>query len=91
MAKVQSACIGVCKFKRPGPAGAHCIGCSMTKPQKKIAKKQKKPEAAEAMLALVLAQQNQMGRYDHWRGAYLKRCMKKGRPVPPLVRDREAV
>lgn len=90
MAKVQSACIGVCKFNRPGPAGAHCIGCSMTKAQKKIAKKQKKPDAAEAMLALIVAQQQQMGRFDHWRGAYLKRCMKKGRPVPPLIRDREA-
>ncbi|SPJ25134.1 DUF1289 domain-containing protein [Palleronia abyssalis] len=85
--KTQSACIGVCKFKRPGPAGDHCIGCSMTKPQKKIAKKQKKPEAAEAMLALVIAQQHAMGRYAHWRPAYLKRCLKKGRAVPGMVRD----
>lgn len=87
MAKTQSACIGVCKFKRPGPAGQHCIGCSMTKTQKKIAKKQKKPKAAEAFLALVLAQQAAMGRYAHWRPAYLKRCLKKGAGVPPVVRD----
>lgn len=87
MAKTQSACIGVCKFKRAGPAGKHCIGCSMTKPQKKIAKKQKAPQAAEAFLALVLAQQATMGRYAHWRPAYLKRCLKKGVGVPPLVRD----
>ncbi len=87
MAKTQSACIGVCKFKRPGPAGQHCLGCSMTKAQKKIAKKQKSPKAAEAFLALVVAQQAGMGRYGHWRAAYLKRCLKKGAGVPALVRD----
>ncbi|MEE4209848.1 MAG: hypothetical protein V2I43_11335 [Parvularcula sp.] len=85
--KTQSACIGVCKFRRAGPAGEHCIGCSMTKAQKKIAKKQKKPEAAQAMLALVVAQQKTMGRFGHWRAAYLKRCLKKGSPVPQVVRD----
>ena len=42
MAKTHSPCIGVCKFKRPGPAGRHCLGCSMTKLQKKIAKKASK-------------------------------------------------
>ncbi len=87
MAKTQSACIGVCKFDRPGPAGKHCIGCSMTKAQKKIAKKQKSPKGAEAFLALILAQQSVMGRYSHWRPAYLKRCLKKGTGVPPVVRD----
>lgn len=87
MAKVQSACIGVCKFKRPGPAGSHCIGCSMTKEQKKIGKKLKKPKAANAFLALIVAQQQRMGRYSHWRVAYLKRAMKKGRQIAPAVRD----
>lgn len=87
MAKIQSPCIGVCKFKRPGPAGAHCIGCSMTKEQKEIGKKLKKPAAAAAYVALIVAQQQQMGRYAHWRPAYLKRCLKKGRRVPDSVRD----
>jgi hypothetical protein len=87
MAKVQSACIDVCKFRRPGPAGEHCIGCSMTKEQKKICKGLKKPAAAEAYLALVMAQQAQMGRYGHWRAAYLKRCLKKGRRVPEALRE----
>ncbi|MEM9798018.1 MAG: DUF1289 domain-containing protein [Pseudomonadota bacterium] len=88
MAKTPSPCIGVCKFKRPGPAGAHCIGCSMTKAQKKIGKAASKKGKAEgaAFVALVLAQQQQMGRYRHWRPAYLKRCLKKGVPVPEAVR-----
>ena len=86
MPKLQSPCIGVCKFRRPGPAGAHCIGCSMTKAQKTLGKGIKKPDAMAGFLALVVAQQGQMGRYRHWRAAYLKRCLKKGRPVPEAVR-----
>ncbi|PRY93298.1 hypothetical protein BCF33_2165 [Hasllibacter halocynthiae] len=86
MPKAPSPCIGVCKFKRPGPAGAHCIGCSMTKGQKKLAKKARKPAEAEGMVALVVAQQEQMGRYAHWRAAYLKRCLKKGAAPPAAVR-----
>jgi hypothetical protein len=87
MSKVQSPCIGVCKFKRSGPAGKHCIGCSMTKDQKSLAKKARKRSAAEAFVALVVAQQQQMGPYKHWRPAYLKRCLRKGRPVANAVRE----
>ncbi|SHI31505.1 DUF1289 domain-containing protein [Wenxinia saemankumensis] len=85
MAKVQSPCIGICKFRRPGPAGAHCIGCSMTKPQKKIAKSLKKRDRAEGFVALVMAQQAAMGRYLHWAPEYRRRAMKKGRDVPDFV------
>jgi len=86
MPKTQSPCIGVCKFKRAGPAGAHCIGCSMTKAQKKLAKRARSPAETEGLVALVIAQQEKMGRYRHWRPAYLKRCLRKGRPVPEAVR-----
>ncbi|WP_308918117.1 DUF1289 domain-containing protein [Jannaschia sp. LMIT008] len=85
MPKTPSPCIGVCKFKRPGPAGAHCIGCSMTKDQKRLGKAAK-GRAMAAFVALVVAQQQAMGRYRHWRPAYLKRCLKKGVPVPEAVR-----
>jgi hypothetical protein len=88
MAKTPSPCIGVCKFKRPGPAGSHCIGCSMTKDQKKLGKRATKSGkgAGAAFVALVVAQQEQMGRYRHWPIAYKKRCLKKGVPVPEAVR-----
>lgn len=76
---VPSPCIGVCKFRR----GAHCIGCSMTKPQKKIFKSLKKPELQMAFVTMLVHQQGDLGRYGHWRGAYLKKLRKKGRPVPP--------
>ena len=86
MAKTPTPCIGVCKFRRPGPAGSHCIGCSMTKAQKKLGKKAGKPAETAGFVALVVAQQDAMGRYQHWRAAYLKRCLKKGVPVPEAVR-----
>lgn len=69
MAKKNSPCIGVCKFKRDG----HCIGCSMTKEQKAISKKLKKPAHTEAFIAMLSAQQEVMGGYSHWQGAYARK------------------
>ena len=87
MPKTPTPCIDVCKFKRTGPAGSHCIGCSMTKAQKKIGKGIK-GKAMDDFVALVAAQQQQMGRYRHWHAAYLKRCLKKGVPVPAALRNK---
>lgn len=83
MPKIPSPCIGVCKFKREG----HCIGCSMTKTQKSMGKKLKKPKERAAFLQLVMAQQEVMGRYTHWRLAFGRRCEKKGLKVPKLRGD----
>jgi len=79
MSKKASPCIGVCKFKR----GGHCIGCSMTKPQKEMFKKLKKDAHQEAFVRMLVNQQAALGKYGHWVEAYRKRCAKKG--VPPLV------
>lgn len=87
MSKIPSPCIDVCKFRRVGPAGEHCIGCSMTEAQKKIGKGLKKRAEAEGFVALVVAQQQAMGRYAHWSPAYLKRCLKKGVTPPAAVRN----
>jgi hypothetical protein len=72
--KVPSPCIDVCKFRREG----HCIGCSMTKAQKKMFKKLKKPEHQEGFVEMLVHQQNGMGKYSHWAPAYARKCMKKG-------------
>ena len=83
MAKTPSPCIGVCKFRRPGPGGAlHCIGCSMTKDQKRASKALKKDALRRAFVDLVVAQQTVMGRYGHWAEAYAKRCRRKGAKPP---------
>ena len=80
--KTQSPCIGVCKFRRPGPTGAHCIGCSMTKVQKKMFKSLKKNEQRDAFIALLTDQQTAMGKYGAWGPAYVARARKKGARTP---------
>ncbi|MDF0603337.1 DUF1289 domain-containing protein [Psychromarinibacter sp. C21-152] len=72
--KIPSPCVDVCKFRREG----HCIGCSMTKTQKKMFKSLKKPEHQEAFVEMLVHQQNDMGRYTHWAPAYMKKLRKKG-------------
>ena len=72
MAKVQSPCIGVCKYKR----GDHCIGCSMNKDQKRLFKSLKKARMKQAFIDMLRAQQDSMGGYDHWQKAYERKCTK---------------
>ena len=71
--KIPSPCIDVCKHKREG----HCIGCSMTKSQKKLFKSIKKADQKEAFVQLLVCQQEKMGRYSHWAPAYAKKLKKK--------------
>ncbi len=78
MPKVPSPCIDVCKYKR----GGHCIGCSMTKPQKKLFKALKKPEHKQAFVEMLMLQQDALGKYGHWAKAYQRKCAKKKVPVP---------
>lgn len=78
MPKTPSPCIDVCKFRREG----HCIGCSMTKDQKKAFKALKKAQHQDAFLKLIMTQQQAMGKYTHWFRAYAKKCKKKGVKPP---------
>ena len=90
MTKTPSPCIDVCKFRRPGADGeSHCIGCSMTKVQKRAFKMLRKDSQRRGFVDLVAAQQTVMGRYGHWAEAYAKRCRKKGaKPPTSLARGR---
>lgn len=80
MKKVPSPCIDVCKFRREG----HCIGCSMTKPQKKLFKTLRKPEHQAAFVTMLQHQQTVLGKFSHWSVAYVRKCAKKG-TVPPFA------
>lgn len=73
MAKTPSPCISVCKFKREG----HCIGCSMTKDQKKMFKGLKKDSHRQAFVTMLTAQQKVLGRYSHWERAYARKLKKR--------------
>jgi len=79
--KVPSPCIDVCKFRRAG----HCIGCSMTKPQKKLFKALKKRDQQEGFVQLLVHQQASLGKFGHWAPAYARKCLKKG--VRPPLKD----
>lgn len=72
--KIPSPCISVCKFRREG----HCIGCSMTKGQKKLFKKLKKADEQNAFLTFLLHQQISLGKFTHWARVYQRKLNKKG-------------
>lgn len=82
MSGYPSPCIGVCKFNRKGAVEKHCIGCSMTKSQKKMWKGLKKKSAQAAFLDFLRNQQEAMGKYGHWLRAYMRRAEKKGATPP---------
>ncbi|CTQ33977.1 hypothetical protein JAN5088_02766 [Jannaschia rubra] len=92
MSRLPSPCIDVCKFRRRGPMSTatdpapHCIGCSMTKGQKRLFKTQKGAKSRAVLVRMIVAQQEAMGKYAHWMPAYLKRLRKKG-VKPPFDPD----
>ena len=69
MTKAYSPCIKVCKYRDDG----HCLGCSMTKSQKKISKKLKSKETQTAFVQLICLQQVSLGGYEAWEKAHLDR------------------
>lgn len=78
MGKVPSPCIDVCKYKNKG----YCIGCGMTKSQKKEFKGLEKKKHKRAFLADLLRQQARVGKYKHWEPEYRRKCKKKGIECP---------
>ena len=83
MARIPNPCIDVCKFRREG----HCIGCSMTKDQRKMFKALKKDSHRQSFVKMLRAQQQVMGKYKHWLLAYDKKLRKK---KIKLVWDRDS-
>ncbi|MEL6913112.1 MAG: DUF1289 domain-containing protein [Pseudomonadota bacterium] len=73
--KIPSPCVDVCKYKRAG----HCIACSMTKPQKKIFKRLKRPVEQAAFIDLIKHQQAQMGKFGAWPALYARKLDKKAK------------
>jgi predicted Fe-S protein YdhL (DUF1289 family) len=76
--KLPSPCIGVCKFRE----GGHCLGCSMTRPQKRGFKRLDGKKARRAFLSMLGTQQALLGRYRAWVRAYRRKCEKKGVESP---------
>ena len=69
MAKSYSPCVKICKYREDG----HCMGCSMTKTQKKISKKLNSKDSQAAFVQLIRMQQLFLGGYEAWEKAHLDR------------------
>ena len=69
MTKSLSPCIKVCKYSEDG----HCLGCSMTKTQKKISKKLKTKDTQKAFIQLICMQQRCLGGYETWEQTHQDR------------------
>ena len=78
--KIPSPCVDVCKFKIEG----RCLGCAMTKKQKKAFRGLKGEKKKLKFIAKLMGQQRAIGRHDYWRRVYLRKCAKKG-VKPPLA------
>lgn len=78
MAKIPSPCVGVCKFK----LNKRCLGCAMTKKQKKTYKKLGSDKDKLAFIGKLVARQKDLGRHDYWLKVYTRKCAKKGIPPP---------
>lgn len=76
--KIPSPCIDVCKFKRRG----HCIGCGMSKKQKKKFKRLDGRKDKLRFISKLMEQQDELGGYPMWPRAYRKVCRKKGVDCP---------
>ena len=80
MSKVPNPCIDVCKYKIKG---GYCIGCGMTKADKKRFKKLDGKKAKRAFLSDLVQQQLKLGKgFGGWAQAYRRKCTKKGVPCP---------
>ncbi len=79
MSKIPSPCIDVCKYKLRG----HCIGCGMTKADKKTFKGLDGKKEKRAFVRALVATQARLGKgFAGWAGAYRRKCEKKGVACP---------
>ncbi|MDH4982295.1 DUF1289 domain-containing protein [Hyphomicrobium sp. D-2] len=76
--KIPSPCISVCKFKNAG----HCVGCGMTKKQKKKFKRLEGRKKKLRFIEALRIQQQEVGLKANWERAYRRRCRKKGVDCP---------
>ena len=84
--KAPSPCIDVCKFRD----GGECIGCRMTKPEKKAFKRLAGKTAKKAFFLVLAERLEATGRYAYWSRMYRRRCERKDRPCPLDKLERSA-
>ena len=60
----------------------------MTKAQKKLFKALKNNDHRAAFVDMLITQQQQIGKFDHWAVAYAKKARKKKAKLPASLQDR---
>lgn len=83
-AKPPSPCIKVCTYD-PDDQG-RCVGCAMTKCEKKAFKRIDDRASRRAFFEVMAARLRARGRFERWAQMHLRRCAKKGRePILDLA------
>lgn len=77
-ANAPSPCIDVCKFRDEG----HCIGCLMTKPEKKLFKRLSKKRRKQAFFLVLRGRLEAAERFDYWARLYRRKCDRKDASCP---------
>lgn len=77
-AKAPSPCIDVCKFREEG----RCIGCLMTKPEKKKYKRLWRKSQKQAFFLMLRERLEAAGRFGYWSRMYRRKCDKKDLDCP---------
>ena len=73
-----SPCIDICKYRDAG----RCIGCGMTKPEKKSFKRLDGKAEKKAFFRQLVLRLGAMRRYDRWAHVYRRKCDRKDIPCP---------
>ena len=72
--KIPSPCIDICKYKLE----ARCIGCFMTKKEKKTFKSLKKQSDRRKFIANLIIKEEAVGKSEKGQAAYRRKCEQKG-------------
>lgn len=71
-------CVGVCKFDGEGG----CVGCSMTKREKKSSKKLRGKSRKRPFFELLVGRLAELRRLRYWSKMYRRKCARKGARCP---------
>ncbi|BDA86100.1 hypothetical protein Sa4125_36420 [Aureimonas sp. SA4125] len=77
-AKAPSPCIDVCKFRDAG----RCVGCAMTKPEKKAFKRIGRKSKKQAFFLMLEERLVTMGKLGYWTRMYRRKCERKDASCP---------
>ena len=77
-ALAPTPCVGVCKFDDDG----RCLGCGMTKREKKASKTLRGKAQKRPFFELLVARLGELRRLRYWSRMYRRKCDRKGAPCP---------